>query len=244
MQAEVKNPYLSFRSRFVWLAVFAVAMGFLEGIVVIYLREIYYPAGFDFPLKLMPQELVRIEWIREIATLVMLATVGIIAGRNNLQRLLYFLFAFGVWDIVYYIALKLLIGWPASLLTWDILFLIPWSWLGPVLAPVISSVTMIFMALLIIGREEKGSRVKLQPLDWILIFSGAAIILYSYLVDVLKLIIESSMLASESSATEYEQLITLILNYIPDNYNWLLFIIGELLIISATVKILIQTNKR
>lgn len=244
MQPEVKNPYLSFRSRFVWLAVFAVAMGFLEGIVVIYLREIYYPAGFDFPLKLMPQELVRIEWIREIATLVMLATVGIIAGRNNLQRLLYFLFAFGVWDIVYYIALKLLIGWPASLLTWDILFLIPWSWLGPVLAPVISSVTMIFMALLIIGREEKGSRVKLQPLDWILIFSGAAIILYSYLVDVLKLIIESSMLASESSATEYEQLITLILNYIPDNYNWLLFIIGELLIISATVKILIQTNKR
>lgn len=244
MQPEVKNPYLSFRSRFVWLAVFAVAMGFLEGIVVIYLREIYYPAGFDFPLKLMPQELVRIEWIREIATLVMLATVGIIAGRNNLQRLLYFLFAFGVWDIVYYIALKLLIGWPASLLTWDILFLIPWSWLGPVLAPVISSVTMIFMALLIIGREEKGSRVKLQPLDWILIFSGAAIILYSYLVDVLKLIIESSMLASKSSATEYEQVITLILNYIPDNYNWLLFIIGELLIISATVKILIQTNKR
>lgn len=244
MQPEVKNPYLSFRSRFIWLAVFAVAMGFLEGIVVIYLREIYYPAGFDFPLKLMPQELVRIEWIREIATLVMLATVGIIAGRNNLQRLLYFLFAFGVWDIVYYIALKLLIGWPASLLTWDILFLIPWSWLGPVLAPVISSVTMIFMALLIIGREEKDSRVKLQPLDWILIFSGAAIILYTYLVDVLKLIIESSMLASESSTTGYEQLITLILNYIPDNYNWLLFIIGELLIISATVKILIQSNKR
>ncbi len=66
-------------------------MGFLEGIVVIYLRELYYPQGFDFPLKLMSPELVRIEWIREISTLIMLAAVGIIAGRNNLQRLLYFL---------------------------------------------------------------------------------------------------------------------------------------------------------
>ena len=121
----MKNFDLSYRSRFVWLAVFAVAMGFLEGIVVIYLRELYYPQGFDFPLKLMSPELVRIEWIREISTLIMLAAVGIIAGRNNLQRLMYFLFAFGVWDIFYYVALKLLIGWPASLLTWDLLFLIP-----------------------------------------------------------------------------------------------------------------------
>jgi hypothetical protein len=244
MQAEVKNHYLSFRSRFAWLAVFAVAMGFLEGIVVIYLRELYYPQGFDFPLKLMSPELVRIEWIREIATLIMLASVGILAGRNNLQRLFYFLFVFGVWDIIYYIALKLLIGWPASLLTWDLLFLIPWSWLGPVMAPAINSVTMILMALLIIGREEKGSLTKPRLLDWILIFSGAAIILYTYLIDVVKLIIESSIPVSANSATADEQLIYLISNYIPDNYNWLLFIIGELFIISATVKILIQTSRR
>ncbi|MGB8359385.1 MAG: hypothetical protein WCD55_12300, partial [Bacteroidales bacterium] len=86
--------------------------------------------------------------------------------------------------------------------------------------------------------------VKPQPLDWILIFSGAAIILYTYLVDVLKLIFESSMLASKSLTTANDQMINLISNYIPDYYNWLLFIIGELLIISATVKILIQSNKR
>ena len=244
MKADVKNPYLSFRSRFVWLAVFAVAMGFLEGIIVIYLRELYYPQGFDFPMKLMSPDMVRIEWIREIATLIMLAAVGILAGRNSLQRLFYFLFAFGVWDIIYYAALKLLIGWPASFLTWDLLFLIPWAWLGPVLAPVINSVTMIFIALLIIGREEKGTRVKPQPLDWIMVFSGAAIILYTYLVDVLKLIFESSMLASNSTATANDHLINLISTYIPDNYNWLLFLIGEMLIISATAKILIQSNKR
>lgn len=244
MLGNAKNNYPGYRSRFAWLAVFAVAMGFLEGIVVIYLRELYYPQGFDFPLKLMSPELVSIEWIREIATLIMLAAVGIIAGRNNLQRLLYFLFAFGVWDIFYYVALKLLIGWPASFLTWDLLFLIPWLWLGPVLAPVICSLTMIFIALSITGREEKGHPVKSQPIDWILIICGGAIILYTFLVDYLKLIIHSGVLASKGSQEAKEQLLNLIANYVPENYNWLLFITGELIIIATTVKILIQSNKR
>ncbi|MRR23953.1 hypothetical protein EG830_13360, partial [bacterium] len=147
----MKDSHLGWKGRFAWIAVFAAAMGFLEGIVVIYLRELYYPDGFEFPLKLMSSDLVTAEWIREVATLIMLATVGIITGRNGLQRLFYALFAFGVWDIFYYVALNLLIGWPETLLTWDLLFLIPVSWLGPVLAPVINSLTMILMALLFIG---------------------------------------------------------------------------------------------
>jgi len=240
----VKNLELSYRSRFVWLAVFAVAMGFLEGIVVVYLRELYYPDGFDFPLKLMPPELVTIEWIREISTLVMLAAVGIIAGRNNLQRLMYFLFAFGVWDIFYYVALKLLIGWPASLLTWDILFLIPVSWLGPVLAPVICSFTMIAMAVLITGKQEKGSVIDSRPFDWILITGGAVIILFTFMADYLKLIIDSGLFGSKNTTDTGEQLINMITDYVPSTYRWFLFITGELIIIAATLKILIQTNRK
>jgi hypothetical protein len=240
----VKNSDLSYRSRFVWLAVFAVAMGFLEGIVVIYLRELYYPQGFDFPLKLMPPELVSIEWIREITTLIMLAAVSIIAGRNNLQRLLYFLFTFGVWDIFYYVALKLLIGWPASLLTWDLLFLIPVSWLSPVLAPVICSVTMIALAVLITRKQEKGSTVDPRPIDWLLIIAGAAIILFTFMIDYMKLIIDSGVIGSRSTSDGRGQLINMITNYVPGTYNWFLFLIGELMIIAATVKILIQTCKR
>ncbi len=240
----MKNFDLSYRSRFVWLAVFAVAMGFLEGIVVIYLRELYYPQGFDFPLKLMPPELVSIEWIREITTLIMLAAVSIIAGRNNLQRLLYFLFTFGVWDIFYYVTLKLLIGWPASLLTWDLLFLIPVSWLSPVLAPVICSVTMIVMAVLITRKQEKGFIVDPRPVDWILVSGGAAIILYTFMVDYMKLIIDSGVIGSKSTSDGRGQLINMITNYVPGTYNWFLFLIGELMIIAATMKILIQTNKR
>jgi hypothetical protein len=240
----VKTLDLSYRSRLVWLTVFAVAMGFLEGIVVIYLRELYYPQGFGFPLKLMPPELVSIEWIREITTLIMLAALGIIAGRNNLQRLLYFLFTFGVWDIFYYVALKLLIGWPASLLTWDLLFLIPVSWLSPVLAPVICSVTMIVMAVLITGKEEKGFTIVSRPVDWILIAAGAAIILFTFMVDYLKLTVDSGVLASGKFTDARGQLLHMITNYVPDTYNWFLFITGELMIMAATLKIMIQTNRK
>jgi len=239
----VKTFDPSYRSRLLWLAVFAVAMGFLEGIVVIYLRELYYPQGFNFPLKLMSPELVRIEWIREITTLVMLAAVGIIAGRNNLQRLMYFLFTFGIWDIFYYVALKLLIGWPASLLTWDLLFLIPVSWLSPVLAPVICSVTMIVMALLITGKQEQGLAVDPRPVDWLLITGGAVIILYTFLVDYMKLVFDSGILVPGNASDASGQLLNMITNYLPGTYNWFFFIIGELMITAAIVKILIRPKK-
>jgi hypothetical protein len=100
-------------------------MGFLEAIVVVYLRQLYFPEGFDFPLNPIPPKILAIEWLREITTLVMLVSIGIIAGKNFLQRFSYFLYCFAVWDIFYYVALKLLLNWPPSLLTWDLLFLFP-----------------------------------------------------------------------------------------------------------------------
>jgi hypothetical protein len=154
------------------------------------------------------------------------------------------LFAFGVWDIFYYIALKIMIGWPASLLTWDLLFLIPWSWLGPVLAPVINSLTMIFMAVLIVRRDESASPVKPRPINMILILSGAAIILYTYLIDHLRLIIYSGVIASGKSPDASDQFIKMLTNFVPDRYNWLLFAAGEVIIIATTLKILIQSKKR
>lgn len=239
----MKGSFLSWRGRFLWLAVFATAMGFLEGIVVVYLRELYYPDGFTFPLRLMSSDLVTAEWIRETATLVMLAGVGIITGRNGLQRLFYALFAFGVWDIVYYGALKLLLGWPESLMTWDLLFLIPVSWLGPVLAPVINSVTMIIMALLFIGRQETGYYIRPGLSDWVLIISGAVVILYTYLADYSRLLLDSGALGSRGSTEAGERLVQMITTYIPDNYRWTLFIIGETLIIAAIINVLIRSRK-
>jgi hypothetical protein len=219
-------------------------MGFLEAIVVVYLRMIYYPEGFVFPLALIPPEVLSIEWVREIATLVMLAGIGIITGRNNLQRLFYALFAFGIWDIFYYVALKLFLAWPASILTWDLLFLIPIPWLGPVLAPVICSVTMIIMALLIIGKQERGFIVNPSTADWILIYGGAAIILFTFLVDYSLIIIDSGILTSGRTPDESERLMSTLSTYIPDNYMWLLFAAGELFIIAGTVRILLKPHKK
>ena len=139
--------------------------------------------------------------------------------------------------------MKLLIGWPASLLTWDLLFLIPVSWLSPVLAPVICSVTMIVMALLVTGKQEKGFAVDPQTVDWVLIAGGAVIILYTFMVDYMRLVFDSGILASENASAARGQLLNMITNYLPGTYNWFLFIIGELMIIAATAKILMQAKK-
>jgi len=151
---------------FVLLGIFGIAMGFLEAIVVVYLRQIYYPQGFDFPLNPLSSKTLSVEWLREIATIIMLVTIGVIAGKNHLQKLSYFLYSFATWDIFYYVGLKLLLNWPPSFLTWDILFLIPVAWIGPVLAPITCSLTMILLAGCIVCLQERGYTVKIKLSEW------------------------------------------------------------------------------
>ncbi len=222
---------LKTRSAFVWLAIFAIAMGFLEGIVVVYLREIYYPQGFEFPLTLLSPALMKAELVREAATLVMLVSVAWLAGRNFLQRLAFFLFLFGVWDISYYIALWLFLGWPPSLFTWDILFLIPVTWIGPVIAPVVNSLTMIIMALGWMNLENRGYPARIKPVDWTLILSGAFLILITYLWDYSVLMVQSGILSGNGGAAANEKLMQAMSLYVPQGYNWPLFIAGELIIV-------------
>ena len=240
----MRSQELNTSLKFVWLTVFAVAMGFLEAIVVVYLRQIYYPGGFDFPLKMMSPEIITAEWIREFATLVMLAAVGIIAGKNNLQKLLYFLYSFAVWDIFYYVALKLLLGWPASLLTWDILFLIPVTWLGPVLAPVICSLTMILMAAVLIPLQEKRASFRTLIYDWLLIFLGAFIILYTFIRDYSALLISYGFIGGKGKPADEKGLMEAVARYIPTEYNWILFIAGEVLILTAVTLIIKRNIKK
>ena len=103
--------------RTAWLVVFAVAMGFLEAAVVVYLRELYYPDGFRFPFVPLPERILWTELARELTTLIMLLAVAMLAGKNRLDRFFVFGFLFGVWDIVYYVGLRLFLGWPESLFT-------------------------------------------------------------------------------------------------------------------------------
>ena len=137
-------------SNLIWITFLAVSMAFVESAVVIYLRELYYPAGFDFPMVSMPGRIALTEILREIATLIMLLAMGFLAGKNARQRFAWFIYSFAVWDLFYYVFLKLVLNWPSSWFTWDILFLVPVVWTGPVLAPVLVSLTMIILAFTIL----------------------------------------------------------------------------------------------
>ncbi|HNX79579.1 MAG TPA: hypothetical protein PKJ24_06835 [Prolixibacteraceae bacterium] len=216
---------------FLLLFIFAVAMGFLEGIVVVYVRQLYYPSGFDFPLTLLSPEMLKIEWLREITTLVMLGSIAWIAGRNFIQRLSFFLFTFGIWDIFYYVLLKWILDWPSSLLTWDVLFLIPVPWLGPLLAPVICSLVMILMAFLYTYLAEAGKPLKIKVSDWLLLLGGSAVIFFTFIRDYLKLISNSNILTNGNNSAVKEEFWRAITSFIPGHYSWGLFITGLLLIL-------------
>lgn len=140
-----------------WLSAFAVGMAYVESAVVVYLRLLYYPDGFVVgsgwdPAVLAPAAL-RIEIYREVATIGMLVAVALLAaGRGWWKRLAYFMWVFAVWDIFYYVWLFVLLRWPPSLLTLDVLFLIPKAWVAPVLLPVTISGIMMTAAAAILRR--------------------------------------------------------------------------------------------
>ncbi|MDA3904691.1 MAG: hypothetical protein PF484_01320 [Bacteroidales bacterium] len=233
----MKKPFAKIYRIFFFLAMFSIAMGFLEAIVVVYMRQLHYPLGFDFPLSLLSPQLILIEWIRELATIIMLAVIGIIAGKNNLQRFFYFLYAFAIWDIFYYVALKLFLNWPPSFLTWDILFLIPVPWIGPVLAPLICSLTMIFFAVWGIFIQGNGITIKIKLYHWALLFFGSFLIFYSFIEDYLNLIIKNDFLSNFWNLSSDERFWQIISQYVPTYYNWYLFSIGEIILLAVFVQL-------
>ena len=149
------------------LVVFAMAMAWVESAVVFYLRtmidriEPYQPNPLPIIGNLGSAELVR-----EAATLVMLFMVGLLAGRDWRSRLGYVAVAFGVWDICYYVFLRTLCGWPHSLLDWDVLFLLPLPWWGPVLAPVLIALLMIVWGTLACQVDGTPSRGRSDVTAW------------------------------------------------------------------------------
>jgi len=184
MEPTVGEPACKARgSLLVYLAVFAVAMAYFEAAVVVYLRELHYPEGFSFPLKMIERPDLLVEIGREASTILMLLAVAAIAGKGFYERFAFFLIIFALWDIFYYVWLKVLLGWPAGLLTWDILFLIPVAWIAPVLSPILVSFCLIIGALLILRRLWTGGRFAPNLREWGIATGGAVLILISYVRD-------------------------------------------------------------
>ena len=204
------------------LFLFGVSFGYVEAAVVAYLRVIYdpirqqlhpeRPKGDLFPL-ITPEQLraaggpentrtLVIELGREAATILMLAAAGLAVARDPQEWLAAFLIAFGVWDISFYAFLKLIIHWPGSLLTWDILFLLPVPWVGPVIGPILVSLTMILCGVAALRRK-----IWIRAIHWLAIISGGFIIILAFCWDF-----------KNTSA-----------GGLPNPFNWVLFAAGELI---------------
>jgi hypothetical protein len=210
-----------------WLIAFSIAMGFLETAVVIYLRLLYYPQGFGFPLVVLSYDVGLVEIFREAATIIMLLGVGVLTGSNPRQRFAFFLMSFAIWDLFYYVFLKVFLDWPASWFTWDILFLIPGPWVGPVLSPVIVCFTMLALCSVILINENRGRSQRLGAPQWLLIISGSLVIIASWMWDY----VAYSGRITDSPDKAFEVLST----YVPVYFNWWLFGAGEALVIAGIV---------
>ena len=160
--------------------VFGIAMAYLEAAIVVYLRLLYYPDGFQFPLIQIPVPVALTEIGREAATIVMLWFVARMGGRNFKERFALFIYSFGVWDIFYYVWLKVLLNWPQSWLEWDILFLIPLPWISPWLAPALVSAGLIIAAWLIFTKPNKFPDKILTKGEWWLEVLAASVILFTF----------------------------------------------------------------
>jgi hypothetical protein len=164
------------------VVLFALAMAWMESATVFYLRTL---VGRVDPYQIAPlpphRLLGNIELIREIATIVMLFTIGWLAGREFRTRFSYMLIAFGVWDIFYYVFLAVMGPWPRSVMDWDVLFLIPLPWWGPVLAPCIVAALMVAGGTLVTQFEGRLGPLwpsyKTMLLNWL----GILLALYAFM---------------------------------------------------------------
>jgi hypothetical protein len=152
-----------------------------------------------------------VELVRELATMIMLFTVGVLAGRTWRSRLGYSAIAFGVWDIFYYVFLKLMCDWPHSPLDWDILFLLPLPWWGPVLAPVLIATLMILWGTLESECEDRAPISAATRTVWLLNFLGGGLALYVFMADSLRV-------ASQGVGA--------IRTILPVHFNWPLFVVA------------------
>jgi hypothetical protein len=219
------EPLKRMLTQFLVVVVFSIAFAYIEAAVVVYLRTIFHPEGFSFPLTnfgVAPvwQQLLLTELRREAATMVLILTAAWLVGQNLRTRFAYVLVIFAIWDVFYYVWLKVLIDWPASILDWDILFLIPTTWASAVLAPVLVSLTMFIFAVIILYRACCGKMVKVTAVDWLGFIVAGLVLVFCFCIAGLHI-------------TEP--------NY-RSHFHWPLFAFGHILAVAVFVKCLLKSR--
>jgi len=209
---------------------YATAMAWVESAAVVYLRTVV-GAIDPYQPNSTPDlgQLTWVEIVREAATLVMLFSVGWLAGETWRSRLGYTLIAFGWWDIAYYIFLKPMCGWPHSIWDWDILFLIPLPWWGPVIAPAAIAVLMIACGTLIAAFDQPGAPVWPSRRATALNLAGIALALYVFMSDAIR------ALPRGADAVRAAR---------PAHFNWPLFLVALAFMAVPLVDLTGQARRR
>ncbi len=153
--------------------------------------------------------------------MVMLACVGLAVGRSFNTCFAAFITVFGVWDISYYVFLNVLIDWPTSLLDWDLLFLIPLPWVGPVLAPVLVAISMVVAGTLLLWRESADRPVRIGWQNWSIIVLGGLIIIAAFCWDY-RYVMAGGM---------------------PNTFPWSIFLVGEAISLAGFSLALIRSGQ-
>jgi len=204
--------------RWLTVVVFAVGMAWVEAATVYYLRVMIDRID---PYQAQPLPLhgvvEGVELVREAATLLMLAMVGMLAARTWRKRLGYGVIAFGVWDIFYYVFLRIISEWPRSLFDWDVLFLLPLPWWGPVWAPVSIAVLMTVWGTLATQCAERQPATAFERTLWGAGAVGAGLALYVFMADALHSI-PQGLDATRSG--------------LPTSFNWPVFCAALMLLAS------------
>ncbi|MEA3459196.1 MAG: hypothetical protein U9R11_00715 [Chloroflexota bacterium] len=196
------------------VTLYSIAMAYVEAVIVIYLRQLYHIEDVVRDMPTVIDRMTLFELGREVATLAMLVGVAWASGRRWWERFAYLGYIWGVWDIWYYVWLAFLIGWPTSPLEWDLLFLLPLPWWGPVLSPALISLLMVIGAVVALHEMDSSCKIEANRLSIFTASIGVMITLYTFMSDALK------ALPGGQEA---------ILRARPTDFNWPLFLSGYLL---------------
>lgn len=209
---------------------YAAAMAWVEAAVVVDLRvlidrlEPYQPNPLPVSVGLG-----QIEIVRELATMIMIGTVAVLAGRTWRGRLGTAMLIFGVWDILYYVFLRPMSNWPRSLLDWDILFLLPLPWWGPVLAPSLIAALLALTGTLLLQCDNPTLALWPGARAWAASVFGVVLALYVFMADAI---------AAMNAGVEA------IRQVLPTEFNWAVFGTALVLLAAPSADIIRQWANR
>lgn len=210
---------MSLKFKFVWITIFSIAMAHVEASLVVYLRDLYYPGNplEIFPIAVLSDRDLAIEYSRELATIVMILSVAFLAESGFTRIFAAFVYVFGLWDLFYYLWLKTMIGWPLSWLDWDVLFLIPWPWLGPWITPAMIALLFVVWGGWILSSKTTHVFNRRTASLFIL---GCLLALAAFLLPVL------ALLSGGKQA---------FIGFVPEHFSWWIFIAGYLLMVVSLI---------